>query len=109
MQVLPPIRKCSIIELLCEDGRLSYTADVASVYEAWQPFEELYNPRGYTTGYITITPPLIQYPFGYVQWRGRLSGYSASLKWIFHRVTRSSAQTRTHPGIVYDLTYSNGY
>ena len=44
----------AIIKLLCEDGPLLYIKDIASAKEAWQKLEDLYNPKGFTTEYLTL-------------------------------------------------------
>jgi hypothetical protein len=44
----------AIIKLLCEDGPLLYIKDIARAKEAWIRLQDLYNPRGFTTKYLTL-------------------------------------------------------
>ena len=44
----------SYIKLLCEDGPLLYIATIESAYKAWERLKELYDPKGFTTEWITL-------------------------------------------------------
>jgi hypothetical protein len=44
----------AIIKLLCEDGPLLHIKDIARAKEAWIRLQDLYNPKGFTTEYLTL-------------------------------------------------------
>lgn len=44
----------SLLQLLCEDGPLLYIKDIYSAKEAWARLEDLYNPKGFTTEFLTL-------------------------------------------------------
>ena len=44
----------SIIKLYCEDGPLLYLRDIVSAKDAWYRLESLYNPKGFTTEFLTL-------------------------------------------------------
>ena len=44
----------SHIKLLCEDGPLLYIRDIYSAFDAWKRLEEICNPKGFTTEYLTL-------------------------------------------------------
>ena len=44
----------AIIKLLCEDGPLLYIKDISMAKEAWEKLENIYNPKGFTTEFLTL-------------------------------------------------------
>ena len=44
----------SILKLYCDNRLLLYLKDIESAYEAWLYLEALYNPKGFTTKYLTL-------------------------------------------------------
>lgn len=44
----------SLLKLYCDDGPLLYLKDIESAQEAWLRLEALYNPKGFTTEYLTL-------------------------------------------------------
>lgn len=43
-----------LICFLCDDGPLLYIKDMTSAKKAWEKLQELYNPRGFTTEFLTM-------------------------------------------------------
>ena len=44
----------AIIKLLCEDSPLLYIKDETNAIRAWQTLRDIYNPKGFTTEYLTL-------------------------------------------------------
>ena len=44
----------ALINLLCDDGPLLYIKDESSAKRAWEKLEEIYNPKGFTTEFLTL-------------------------------------------------------
>jgi hypothetical protein len=44
----------SVLKLYCDNGPLLYLKDIESAYKAWLRLEALYNPKGFTTKYLTL-------------------------------------------------------
>lgn len=44
----------AIIKLLCEDGPLLYIKDIDNAKKAWEKLESIYNPKGFTTEFLTL-------------------------------------------------------
>jgi hypothetical protein len=44
----------SVLKLYCDNRPLLYLKDIESAYKAWLRLEALYNPKGFTTKYLTL-------------------------------------------------------
>jgi gag-polypeptide of LTR copia-type len=44
----------AIIQLFCAKGPLLYIKACTTAYKAWHTLEEIYNPKGFTTEFLTL-------------------------------------------------------
>jgi len=48
------LKALAIIQLFCAKGPLLYIKACSTAYKAWTTLEELYNPKGFTTEFLTL-------------------------------------------------------